>query len=137
VLFFSGRVKKMTLYERIRYLRKSAGMTQDDLAHLLGYKDRSMIAKIEAGKVDLPQSKITEIADVLDTTPGYLMGWVEAAYDEAFLYKQESKTPKTPEARILAKGIDKMPQAQREAIISMMQGLYPGLFEKGTEEDET
>lgn len=45
-------------------------------------------------------------------------------------------TPKTPEARILAKGIDKMPKAQREAIINMMQGLYPGLFEKGTEEDD-
>ena len=41
--------------------------------------------------------------------------------------------PHTPEARILAKGIDKMPAAQREAIINMMQGLYPGLFEKGEE----
>ena len=127
----------MTLYERIRYLRKQSGMTQDDLAHSLGYKDRSMIAKIEAGKVDLPQSKITEIAEILNTTPGYLMGWVEAAFDEAFGRKQENEPPKTPEARILAKGIDKMPQAQREAIINMMQGLYPGLFEKGSEEDDT
>ena len=41
--------------------------------------------------------------------------------------------PHTPEARILAKGIDKMPAAQREAIINMMKGLYPGLFEKGAE----
>lgn len=41
--------------------------------------------------------------------------------------------PHTPEARILAKGIDKMPPAQREAIINMMKGLYPGLFEKGAE----
>ena len=41
--------------------------------------------------------------------------------------------PHTPEARILAKGIDQMPAAQREAIINMMKGLYPGLFEKGDE----
>lgn len=41
--------------------------------------------------------------------------------------------PHTPEARILAKGIDKMPLEQREAIINMMNGLYPGLFEKGAE----
>ena len=46
-------------------------------------------------------------------------------------------TPKTPEARLLAKGIDKMPEAQRRAIINMMTGLYPGVFEKGSEEDET
>ena len=55
-------------------------------------------------------------------------------------YKENAEDPptlKTPEARILAKGIDKMPQEQREAIINMMQGLYPGLFEKGSEEDDT
>lgn len=47
-------------------------------------------------------------------------------------------TPKTPEARTLAKGIDKMPQSQREAIMNLLIGLYPGLFdEKGSEEDDT
>lgn len=45
--------------------------------------------------------------------------------------------PKTPEARLLAKGIDKMPKAQREAIMNMMTGLYPGLFEKGNDDDDT
>ena len=42
-------------------------------------------------------------------------------------------SPKTLEARILAKGVDKMPPAQREAIMNMMMGLYPGLF---NEEDD-
>ena len=44
---------------------------------------------------------------------------------------------KTPEARSLAKGIDKMPQSQREAILNMMIGLYPGIFEKGEGENDT
>lgn len=48
-----------------------------------------------------------------------------------------AEVPHTPEARSLAKGIDRMPQAQREAIMNMMIGLYPGLFEKGSEEDDT
>jgi hypothetical protein len=97
-----------------------------------------MIAKIESGKVDLPQSKILDFSKVLNTTPGYLMGWVEEAYEEAFgRNNQEYDNPKTPEARILAKGIDKMPQAQREAIMNMMTGLYPGLFEEGNENDDT
>ena len=46
-------------------------------------------------------------------------------------------TPKTPEARLLAKGVDKMPEAQRKAIMNMMTGLYPGVFEKGNEADDT
>lgn len=44
---------------------------------------------------------------------------------------------KTPEARLLAKGVDKMPEAQRKAILNMMTGLYPGQFEKGNEHDDT
>lgn len=62
-------------YKRIRELRISAGLSQDELAKKTGYNDRSSIAKIEAGKVDLTQSKLVAFADALNTTPGYLMGW--------------------------------------------------------------
>jgi len=67
----------MTLYERIRELRTKAGMSQDDLARAMGYKDRSMITKIESGKVDISQKKIIAFARVLNTTPSYLMGWTD------------------------------------------------------------
>ena len=107
-------------------------MSQDDLARAMGYKDRSMITKIESGKVDISQKKIVAFARALNTTPGYLMGWTEEPPDDP-LYNN----PKTPEARSLAKGIDKMPQAQREAILNMMNGLYPGLFEEGVNDDDT
>ena len=50
-------------------------MTQTDLALKMGYADKSMIAKIEKGNVDLPQSKILAFANALETTPGELMGW--------------------------------------------------------------
>lgn len=62
-------------YKRIRELRISAGLSQDELAKKTGYNDRSSIAKIEAGKVDLTQSKLVAFADALNTTPGYLIGW--------------------------------------------------------------
>lgn len=64
----------MTMYDRIRDLRIKQGFTQEDLAHLLGYQDRSSIAKIEAGNVDLPQSKILAFAQVLSVSPAFLMG---------------------------------------------------------------
>ncbi len=67
----------MTMYDRIRDRRIELGMTQDDLAKAMGYKDRSMITKIEAGKVDISQKKIEEFAKVLNTNEAYLMGWTD------------------------------------------------------------
>lgn len=76
MLFYLG-VMHMILYDRIRELRKEAGITQEKLAHAMNYKDRSMITKIESGKVDISQKKIDEFAKVLNTTPAYLMGWTD------------------------------------------------------------
>lgn len=50
-------------------------MTQEELARRTGYTDRSSIARIEKGEIDLPQSKIKQFAEALGTTPGHLMGW--------------------------------------------------------------
>lgn len=52
-------------------------MTQEELASRLGYKSKTTIAKIENGTNDIVQSKVTEFAKVLDTTPAYLMGWTQ------------------------------------------------------------
>ena len=62
------------LYENIKKYRIRNGMTQDELAKKAGYTDRSSIAKIERGDVDLPQSKIILIANALGVEAGTLMG---------------------------------------------------------------
>lgn len=69
------------LYENIRKLRTEKGISQDELARLTGYKDRSSITKIESGKVDLAQSKIILFAKVLGTTPADLMGLTTTSND--------------------------------------------------------
>ena len=73
----------MLLYERIKSRREELGLSQEELAHRIGYKDRSSIAKIESGVNDITQSKIKAIADALadpkagggesleDIIPGY------------------------------------------------------------------
>lgn len=65
----------LPLYLNIKEKRKKLGMSQEQLAKLVGYTDRSSIAKIEKGNVDLSQSKILEFAKALKTTPSELMGW--------------------------------------------------------------
>lgn len=67
----------MTIGERIKNRREELGITQDELAKKLGYKSRSSINKIELNIYNLKQSKIKLIADALDTTPTYIMGWEE------------------------------------------------------------
>lgn len=60
---------------RIKERREALKLTQEELATRMGYKDKSSIHRIEAGRADIPQSKVYAFAKALDTTPGYLMGW--------------------------------------------------------------
>lgn len=63
------------LSERIRSRRKELKMSQEELASLVGYTDRSTISRIEKGLIDLTESKIMAIAKALDITPEILVGW--------------------------------------------------------------
>lgn len=66
-----------TIGSRIRNRREELGLSQDELGKRLGYKSRSSINKIELDQRSLTQSKIKTIADALETTPSYIMGWNE------------------------------------------------------------
>lgn len=72
----------LKLYENIRLCRKAAKMTQEELARRTGYTDRSSIARVEKGEIDLPQSKILQFADALGVTPSQLLGWEEKPADD-------------------------------------------------------
>lgn len=71
----------MKIGERIKLKRQELNMSQEELANKLGYKSRSSINKIEKDGRELPQSKIKAIADALNTTPSYIMGWEEETFD--------------------------------------------------------
>ena len=62
------------IYERIKARRQELGLTVEELANRMGYKDKSSISKIENGKADIPQSKVEAFARALETTTAYLMG---------------------------------------------------------------
>lgn len=109
----------MTIYDRIKDLRISQKMSQTDLAIKMGYKDGSMITKIESGKVDISQKKIIAFAKALDTTPAYLMGWIDDHPDDPVSY-----IPQTSEARILARGIDRLPPEEREQSLAVVRAMF-------------
>lgn len=63
------------VYANIRKRRIELDMSQEELAHRIGYTDRSSIAKIETGKVDISIGTLKKIATVLDIDAGELLGW--------------------------------------------------------------
>lgn len=67
----------MTIYDRIKAVRKAIGLSQEELAHKCGYADRSMIARIESGQVDLPLSKVEVFARALNVSAAFLAGYEE------------------------------------------------------------
>ena len=73
----------MDTHENIKKYRKIRGLSQAALAELTGYGDRSSIAKIESGSVDLPQSKIAAFANALGVSPVTLMGMNDASIPTA------------------------------------------------------
>lgn len=73
----------MTIGERIKAKRKELKLSQRELSYRMGYSNHSTIARIEAGKVDLPQSRIAQFAEVLGVSTGYLMGWDQDPEDLA------------------------------------------------------
>lgn len=67
----------MSIGEKIRQRRNELEWSQRDLATKMGYGNNSTIARIENGKVDIPQSRIMQFSEVLGVSIGYLMGWEE------------------------------------------------------------
>lgn len=61
--------------ERIQHRRQEIGMSQDELAERLGYKNRSAISRIEQGHNAFSIDKVEDFARVLQTTVADLMGW--------------------------------------------------------------
>lgn len=64
----------MTIGERIAMYRQEKGLSQEELAHLLGYKSRSTIQKIESGQRDVPRKMIAQLSIILNVNPLDLLG---------------------------------------------------------------
>ena len=62
------------LYMNIKARRKELSMTQTELAKRVGYADKTMISRIENGKIDLYVKQLLEFAKALQTTPTRLLG---------------------------------------------------------------
>ena len=103
-----------TVGNRILQRRKELDLTQEELARRMGYKSKSTINKIEMGINDIPQSKIKKFAEVLATTPSFLMGWdvEENSLEEPKLTEGEE---------ILLDLFRRVPEDKQELVLQMIR----------------
>ena len=73
----------MSIGARIKERRKALGISAEELAARLG-KNPATIYRYEKGEIEkLPGELLAPLAEMLKTSPGWLMGWEEDAPDPA------------------------------------------------------
>lgn len=110
----------MTIYERIKYLRESLNMSQQELAEKVGYKDKSAISKVERGDRDINQKMIMKYAQVLGVSPTYIL------YGQEPEAKKENppEDPKITEGkRKLLEFANSVPEEKIDLVLRVMQSI--------------
>lgn len=73
----------MSIGERIKSLRIQRGISIDELAARLG-KNRTTVYRYEKGDIEnLPIDALKPLAEILETSPAYLMGWDSKINEDA------------------------------------------------------
>lgn len=81
----------MEMGQKIYNLRTNKGMTLEELGNKVGV-GKSTVRKWENGMIaNMRRDKISKLAEALDTTPAYLMGWEEPMPDYVFTLSDGSK----------------------------------------------
>lgn len=124
--------------DRIRKLRKERGYSQQQLANKLNLT-QGAISQWENNQTVPAYDQLASIAQLFSTSIDDLMGRLDLPATEredekdkyAAIGKQVvdlaqtySQAPKTPEARILASGIDKMPARERERALNLVRLMF-------------
>ena len=140
----------------VRELRKKKGIQQKELALELGISSAA-VSNWEKGKSDPSGERLDKLAEYFCVDKDFILGYGQknptyfipqnpkiAGVSETEQIVQyvldklgqqtESDAPKTSEARLLAKGADKLPKEQREQLLAMARLMFSKAFEeKGTD----
>ena len=106
----------MHIGQRIKERRKALKMSADEMGARLG-KDRSTIYRYENGDIEnLPLDILEPIAEVLQTTPQYLMGWQEVQKNNDALTDIVVRMRTDAEFAEIMKGISQLNPAQLASV---------------------
>lgn len=107
----------MKIGEKIRERRKELKWSQRELAERMGY-NHSTVTRIETGKIDIPQSRIVQFAEVLHTDVAYLMGWEEEQKEKPTAESELSENVKQ-----LVEFAKSVPDDKVELVLKLMRTI--------------
>lgn len=101
----------------VKELRKKAGVQQKELAYSIGVS-RPTVCEWEKNRKDPSGERLKKLAEYFNVDELMILGQktIDVTVDPV--------QPKTKEARILARGIDKLPQEQREQALNVMKAMF-------------
>lgn len=109
--------------EIIKSARLSKGMTQNELANLVGYKSRSAIGKIETGEREPSKYSIAKFAEVLDIPLIDVLSYLDWS-QESEMYKkfeeiiEENKTSHPESEKSIVNMYNMMNKKQKQNLES-------------------
>lgn len=115
----------MNFGEKLRNLRKSRGMTLEEVGNLVGV-GKSTVRKWESGEIaNMRRDKIALIAKALGVSPSYLMGWDDNAEDitadEYWAWREDLR--RNPEKRTMFDLTKNASRSQMREINAFIRGL--------------
>ena len=133
----------------VRDLRKRKGIQQKELAIIIGVSNAT-VSDWEHGRKNPSGERLKKLSEYFGVDEATVLGtpFEPEPFDvsgktatEQIVQRvlaQLGTQPKTPEARILAQGVDKLPKEQREMalnVVKVMFAKYSDFFEKGDADD--
>lgn len=112
----------MKIGEKIKQRRKELKWSQRDLATKMGY-NHSTVTRIETGKIDIPQSRILQFAEVLGVSVAYLMGWEQVQKKNDILSDIILKMNEDAELLSMVETLSELGFEQREAVKSVLNAF--------------
>ena len=115
------------LADTIKQIRRKHYMNQSEFAKMIGVT-QSAVSQWENDMTRPNSYQLEAIAKAFNISIDELL--VDNIADIS------PDIPKTPEARLLAKGVDSMSEEQRKAFLNFVISMRPDVFKKGTDDNE-
>lgn len=112
----------------IKDIRRRNYLNQTAFAKKIGVS-QGTVSQWEHGLTKANSEQLKAISDAFDISIDDLL------YGEPEKDQQQEKAPKTSEARILAKGVDKLPRSQREQALNVVRAMFTEYSDYFTEVD--
>lgn len=115
----------MNIGEKIKQRRTELKWSQRELAAKMGY-NHSTVTRIETGKIDIPQSRIVQFAEVLGVSVAYLMDWEKVQQKNSTLADITVRMRTDNEFLSLIEGINQLNGEQLASVKQIVGVLLKG-----------